>query len=147
MKSLGRTFVVSVAVLVAAAFFGVLTTAQNQKGKALPNPDSSNYKDIGQISKSNVSKLEVAWFYPYGNATFSPVYAHDVLYGFGRNGSSLIALDASTGKEIWIHEGLNGMTSKGINYWESEDGKDRRLIFSVQSFLQEIDAQTGKSIT
>src|SRR5262249_47784762 len=33
-----------------------------------------------------------------------------------------------------------------MNYWESDDGKDRRLIFSVNSFLQEIDAQTGKSI-
>ena len=54
--------------------------------------------------------------------------------------TSLVALDATTGKEIWIHEGLNGITSKGINYWESEDGKDRRLIFSVNSFLQEIDA-------
>ena len=47
----------------------------------------------------------------------------------------------TTGKEIWVHDGLNGITSKGINYWESEDGKDRRLIFSVDSFLQEIDAR------
>ena len=93
-----------------------------------------------------MAKLEVAWFYPYQSGNFSPVYARDVLYGFGRNGTSLVALDATTGKELWIHEGLNGMTSKGINYWESDDGKDRRLIFSIQSFLQQIDAQTGKSI-
>ena len=38
------------------------------------------------------------------------------------------------------------MTSRGINYWQSEDGKDRRLLFSINSFLQEIDARTGKSI-
>ncbi len=41
---------------------------------------------------------------------------------------------------------MSGITSKGINYWESPDGKDRRLIFAVDSFLQQIDARTGKSI-
>src|SRR6185436_17139585 len=55
-------------------------------------------------------------------------------------------LDATTGKELWIHEGLAGITSRGVNYWESEDRKDRRLLFSINSFLQEIDARTGKSI-
>jgi hypothetical protein len=29
---------------------------------------------------------------------------------------------------------------RGINYWESQDHKDRRLIFSINSYLQEIDA-------
>ena len=33
-----------------------------------------------------------------------------------------------------------------MNYWESKDGKDRRLIFSIGDYLQEIDATTGKSI-
>ena len=64
----------------------------------------------------------------------------------GRNAGALVALDPETGKEIWVHDGLNGITSKGINYWESDNGKDRRLIFAVDSFLQEIDAKTGKSI-
>jgi len=124
----------------------VLMAAQSQPAvRALPGADSSNFKDLTQITKENVGKLQVAWFYPYAAATFSPVFARDVLYGLGRN-SSLVALDATTGKEIWIHEGLNGITSKGINYWESEDGRDRRLIFTVDSFLQEIDATTGKSI-
>ena len=114
--------------------------------KTLPGVDSSNYYPFDQIDKSNVARLEMAWFYPYGAPTFSPVFADGMLYGLGRNGSSLVALDAATGKELWVHEGLNGITSKGINYWESADGKDRRLIFAVDSFLQEIDARTGKSI-
>ena len=38
------------------------------------------------------------------------------------------------------------MTTRGMNYWESTDGKDRRLIFSMNDYLQEIDAATGKSI-
>src|SRR4029450_4781190 len=61
-------------------------------------------------------------------------------------GNSLIALDATTGKELWIHEGLGGIVSRGINYWQSEDGNDKRLLFSINSYLQAIDATTGKSI-
>ena len=36
--------------------------------------------------------------------------------------------------------------SRGINYWESADGRDQRLIFAMNSLLQELDAKTGKSI-
>ena len=78
----------------------------------------------------------MAWFYPYAAPTFSPVFAGGLLYGLGRNAGALVALDPATGKEIWVHDGLNGITSKGINYWESANGKDRRLIFAVDSFLQ-----------
>src|SRR5947209_8457562 len=109
------------------------------------DPASSHFVDLDQIDKASVTRLEVAWFYPHGASGFNPIVVDDVMYALGRN-NSLIALDAATGKEIWIHEGLTGITSRGINYWQSEDGKDRRLLFSINSFLQEIDAQTGKSI-
>ncbi len=111
----------------------------------LGGPDSSNFVGSDQIKKSNVGQLQVAWFYPYATTGFNPIVVDDVMYMLGR-GSSLIALDATTGKELWIHEGLAGITSRGVNYWQSEDGKDKRLLFSINSFLQEIDASTGKSI-
>ncbi len=37
-------------------------------------------------------------------------------------------------------------TSRGINYWESKDRSDQRLIFSVDSYLQEVNARTGVTI-
>src|SRR5262249_47564636 len=39
------------------------------------------------------------------------------------------------------------LCARGVNYWESPDGKERRLIFSANNILQEIDAQTGESIS
>ena len=33
-----------------------------------------------------------------------------------------------------------------MNYWESKDGKDRRLIFSTGNMLQALDAQTGRVV-
>jgi quinoprotein glucose dehydrogenase len=111
----------------------------------LAGPDSSNFVGSDQIRKSNVTQLDVAWFYPYATNGFNPIVVDDVMYVLGRGGS-LIALDATTGKEIWIHEGLSGITSRGVNFWQSEDGKDKRLLFSLNSFLQEIDATTGRTI-
>ncbi len=111
-------------------------------------PDSSHFVDLKQINKSNVNQLEVAWIYPTGDQrsyVFNPIVVDNVMYVQARN-SSLVALDAATGKEIWIHENLPGLATRGIAYWESKDRKDRRLIFAINNHLQEIDARTGKSI-
>ena len=86
--------------------------------------------------------------YPTGDQrsyVFNPIVVDNVMYVQARN-SSLVALDAATGKEIWIHENLPGLATRGIAYWESKDRKDRRLIFAINNHLQEIDARTGKSI-
>jgi quinoprotein glucose dehydrogenase len=109
------------------------------------SPEGNRYMDLMQITKANVDKLDVAWSYPYAETGFNPIVAHGVIYTKARN-KSIVAIDAATGKEIWIHDGLTNMTERGMNYWESKDGKDRRIIFSLADYLQEIDANTGKSI-
>jgi quinoprotein glucose dehydrogenase len=110
--------------------------------------DSSHFVTLNQINKSNVKNLEVAWIYPTGDDRsyiFNPIIVDNVMYVLARN-SSLVALDPATGKEIWIHENLPGLTTRGISYWESRDRNDRRLIFAMNNYLEEIDARTGKSI-
>src|SRR6185503_4676330 len=101
-------------------------------------PDNSRFFASRQINKSNVNQLQVAWTYPYGDTGSHPIVVRGVVYGRGRNGS-LVAVDAKTGKERWIRESMNGMTSRGFNYWESRDGRDQRLIFAMDSLLQEVD--------
>jgi quinoprotein glucose dehydrogenase len=112
-------------------------------------PDSARFSSARQITKANVNRLEIAWSYPTrenGGSLFSPVMANGVLYVLARN-SSLVAIDATTGTELWIHEGLQGIASRGINYWQSRDGRERRLLFQIRNQLQAIDARTGLSIT
>ena len=108
-------------------------------------PDSSRYVAATEITRANVARLQVAWTYPEGQSDFNPVVAHGVVYGRGPN-SSFVAIDASSGKPIWIHEGVENFNARGVNYWESADGRDRRLIFSTNNLLQEIDARTGASV-
>jgi len=147
--SAARRFRLFTTIGILAAAITVITAAGDQRPHEWRDygggPDNSKFSTLKQINKSNVSRLEVAWTYEYGETMFNPIVTRGVIYGKGRN-SSLVALDAGTGKEIWIHEGLEGITRRGMNYWESKDGKDRRLLFSIGDYLQEIDATTGKSI-
>ena len=144
-----RRYITIAALLAAGAAVMATSLAQSANGKWWPGygngPDNSRYFASRQINKSNVSQLQVEWSYPYGDTSFGPIMVRGVIYGRGRNGS-LVAVDAKTGKELWIRENMNGMTSRGMNYWESGDGRDQRLIFAMNSLLQELDAKTGKSI-
>jgi quinoprotein glucose dehydrogenase len=111
-------------------------------------PDNARYMTLDQVTKKNVSELDVAWTYPTRDAfsyVFNPLIVDNVIYVLARN-SALVALDAATGKEIWVHENLPGIAPRGINYWESKDRKDRRLLFQRSNYLEAIDAATGKSI-
>jgi quinoprotein glucose dehydrogenase len=107
---------------------------------------SSRFFASSSINKSNVGSLEVAWVFPHADATFHPVMARGVFYG-RVGGSTLMAVNATTGEPIWVHDGLNGITTRGVNYWENTDGSERRLIFVIDDYLQQIDALTGLSIT
>src|SRR5437868_260267 len=91
--------------------------------------DSSKFVEIDQINKSNVNRLATAWTYPAGGGSFqfNPIVVDNIMYVLAAN-SSLAALDAATGKEIWVHENLRGIATRGINYWESKDRKDSRLM-------------------
>lgn len=106
---------------------------------------STRFFDSEVINRENVGSLEVAWNFPLAEATFHPIMARGVFYG-RTGGNTLFALDATSGELLWAHDGLNGMTTRGMNYWESEDGSERRLIFSIGDYLQQIDAITGLSV-
>ena len=97
------------------------------------------------------SRLEVAWTYPTGDGrkySFNPIVVDGVLFVLAKN-NSIVAIDAATGKEIWTYTPdppASIITNRGINYWESKDRTDRRLLFAANHMLQAIDARTGKPI-
>ena len=108
---------------------------------------SSQYSALDQINKSNVSRLDVAWTYPVnGNITFNPIVVDDVMYVQG-TGNAIVALDAATGKEIWRHANQGAIGARGLNYWESPDRSDRRLLYLNAGNLTAINAQNGETIT
>lgn len=113
--------------------------------------DSAQYSSLTQISKSNVAKLERAWTFSTGDSAryfFNPLVIDGVIYVMAR-GNSVVALEGGTGKEIWSHApepDTKVITNRGLNYWQSKDGSDRRLLFASNHVLRAIDARTGKPI-
>ena len=115
----------------------------------LGGADSSQYSSLDQINESNVTELEVAWTYgtgERGNYRFNPLIVDGVMYVLAHN-SSLIALNAASGEELWRHEHQGRVGDRGINYWQSEDGSDRRLLYLNQGHLTALDVDTGETVT
>jgi glucose dehydrogenase len=125
----------------------------------------TRYSPLKQITRENVSRLEVAWTYrtrelEYGNAearaSFSatPLMIDGVVY-LSTPSSRVIALDAETGRELWIFDpqekaGKRQFYShRGVSWWEGPaaggSGFDRRILTgTVDGRLFALDAGTGR---
>lgn len=115
----------------------------------LGGSDSAQYSSLDQINRANVNQLEKAWEYKTGEGApplFNPVIGGGkmfVINGAGR----LVALNPVTGAELWESNLTGRIGTRGINYWESEDGSQGRLMVLNDGLLRAIDTSTGKMIT
>src|SRR6185312_1515216 len=102
---------------------------------------SSQYSALKQIDKSNVNQLEVAWTFPVGERgyTFNPVVVDRTMYVAARD-NEIVALDATSGKELWSHKNEGPVSARGMNYWQNANGSDRRLLYLAAGYLTAIDA-------
>lgn len=134
------------AVMVASVVVAMSAQTPREWRDYAGGPDSSRFVAATQIDKANVGRLQVAWTYPDGDTDFNPLVVRGVVYTRAR-GNAIVALDASTGTVRWTLDGIESFAVRGMNYWESADGSDRRLLFSTRNMLQAVDAQTGTRIT
>ena len=120
-------------------------------GEYLGGPDRSHYSALTQLTPQNVTQLKVAWTYETGSSgqiQTNPIIVDGVLYGVTPTVEAF-ALDAATGKEIWkAGDALKAWhsTSRGVAYWQSKDGLDKRILYTVGPKLLALDATTGKPI-
>jgi glucose dehydrogenase len=141
---LATTAVVSVVVAAVSSGLGGAQTPREWRDYA-GGPDSSRFVAATQITKGNVRALQVAWTYPDGDTDFNPLVVRDVIYTRAR-GNTLVAIDAATGALRWASPEIKGFAVRGVNYWESADGNDRRLLLSTLNMLRAFDARTGQPI-
>src|SRR3954454_8583870 len=82
----------------------------------LGGPDSSHYSPLKQVNTRNANKLEVAWSFETGDDlsyTFCPLVVDNIAYVAAKQGA-LVALDATTGKELWVYTFGTGGRFSGI---------------------------------
>lgn len=149
----GRLFRYSLALLVAGcaatpAMIAAKSFDYTTWDSYLGGAESAQYSSLDQINTTNVKDLKVAWTFETGPGSpprFGAVQANGLLYVTSKD-SILIALDPATGKEKWRRELKGRMSARGMNYWQSKNGKDKRLIFLNNGFLREVNADTGEFI-
>ena len=110
----------------------------------LGGPDSAQYSPLADITVGNVSSLKVAWTYPLpgnGQSNGNPLIVDGRLYVPWSGG--LLALDPSSGKEIWRVE-APGVRMRGLSSWT--DGRGRRIFYNCNDRMFAIDAVTGKPV-
>jgi glucose dehydrogenase len=147
------------ATLALLAALGAAASAHAQNGRAPERPyttwrtyggggHASQYSALEQINKSTVTQLEVAWSFPVGERSFvfNPIVVDNVMYVLARD-NEIVALDAATGRELWAHPHEGPVSARGINFWQSADGSDRRLLYLNSGMLTALNARTGATIT
>ena len=142
---------------IAFALFALPAALHAQKvtnwSEYLGGSDSSHYSQLKQVNKGNVNQLELAWSYETGDDvsyTFCPLVVDNIAYVAAKQGA-LVALDATTGKELWIYRFPGGGRFSGIagqrgaNYWENKDRSDRRILVTSSGMLYSIRRAHGQA--
>ena len=133
--------------------------AEVERGWPLYRGDlaGSGYSPLTAITANNVSSLTVAWSYalapdaadgsesPGPNSQATPIVVDDVMYLPAAD--RIVALDPTTGQEIWRRPVADGAPSRrGVSYWRGDDATPARVIFSAGRRLMAVDAATGEPV-
>ena len=167
MPSNRRTFLKSTGGAVLAASRGWpapgprrwLSDAPDREWRHYGGPaGASRFSAADQISPSNVARLKPAWVHRTGDAMqrpqttieCTPIVVDGVMY-ITTARVKVHALEAASGKRLWSFDPLDGSSARrsagvnrGVCYWQSEDGAEKRIFSTVQNRLYSLDALTGK---
>ncbi len=124
---------------------------------------SIKYASLDQIHKDNLKDLKIAWRWSSPDNDLrgpirlpfiyeaTPLMINGVLY-VSTSFSLLAAIDAATGKTIWVYDPKSydygrptnlGYLSRGVAYWT--DGKSERILLATGSaHLIAVNARTGQ---
>lgn len=127
----------------------------------------SRFSPLTQITKRNVTALEIAWVYHTGDVDDgthtklgtafqnTPILIDDTLYVCTPR-NKVVALDANTGDERWVFdavvdtEGMYILTCRGVSHWvdtkvrKGEVCRQKIYMGTLDARMIALDAKTGR---
>ncbi|MBM3770075.1 MAG: pyrroloquinoline quinone-dependent dehydrogenase [Acidimicrobiia bacterium] len=124
---------------------------------------STRYAPLDQINATNFNKLEVAWRFktdhlgprPEFQLQGTPLFIGGRMYATGGTRRAVVALDAKTGEQLWMHslnEGKRGeaaprqLSGRGLAYWTDGKGDERILYVTPGYQMIALNAKNGYRI-
>ena len=125
---------------------------------------STRYSPLDQVNKDNFGKLQIAWRLNTNNLgpnpdrlyASTPLMVNGILYTTAGTARTVVAMNPGTGQMLWLYqldEGDRGQfaprrgAGRGLSYWSSPDGKDRRIIYVTPGYqMIALDAKTGRPV-
>ena len=123
------------------------------------------FSPLTQITPANAGTLDVAWVYHmkpagvalpegrgrgrggsgFASSSVTPLVVNGVMY-LSTPYYRVVAIDPTTGKEIWAFQLPSGSPStRGVEYWPGDGKTPPQIVFgSSDSRLYSIDAKTGE---
>src|SRR6266576_3259792 len=139
------------------------------------DPGATRYAPLDQINKDNFKDLKIAWRWKPGippaasslggtaqsngdptlaiyRSEATPIMVGGILYESAGGQRVVAAIDAATGKQLWLWNGMNENgrdrkaprrnAGRGVAYWT--DGNEARIFVVTTGFyLVALDAETG----
>ncbi|HEY7188719.1 MAG TPA: PQQ-binding-like beta-propeller repeat protein [Vicinamibacterales bacterium] len=123
---------------------------------------NTKYTPLDQITAANFNNLEVAWRFKTDNLgprpefqfEGTPLMVKGVVYTTAGTRRAVVAIDAGTGEQLWMHseqEGPRGaaaprqLSGRGLAYWS--DGNEARILYVTPGYqLVALDAKTGARV-
>ncbi len=139
------------------------------------DPGAMRFSPLKQINTENVSKLQVAWTYdprvatpadaesatpsgedqsPAGRArrprarrsATTPLVIDGVVY-MSTAYNRVVALDADTGKELWVRDIDHAPATRGIAYWPGDGSLPPQIVFGTSDgWMISLNAKTGAPV-
>src|SRR3954469_19658968 len=124
---------------------------------------NTRYSPLDQINAANFNTLEIGWRFkteslgprPEYQFESTPLMLHGIVYTTAGTRRAVVALDAATGEQMWMHserEGPRGaaaprqLSGRGLAFWT--DGREERILYVTPGYrLIALDAKTGAPIT
>ncbi|HWK42340.1 MAG TPA: PQQ-binding-like beta-propeller repeat protein [Croceibacterium sp.] len=147
----------ALALLLGAAMLMPAAHAQSEPERPAPEDwpryardvQGTRFSPLDDINTGNIDKLDIAWSFrlrPEGGAALLSGVVPIVIDGtmYLPLGNAVVALDPTSGRELWRHPVQQGMIRRGVTWWKGDGAHGARLFYNTGSRITAINPANGQ---